>query len=82
MTTLTGSEKQIAWAEKIRLTAIKMLNETEVFLKKQIAHNPASAVKMIEFNTFRDEILNENLSSWFINNRDQFSGGIFTWLLK
>lgn len=82
MKTLTGSEKQIAWAEKIRMNAIKALNETENFLKKQIAHNPANAVKMVEFNQFRDEILNENLSTWFINNRDMFSMTFFPWLLK
>lgn len=60
---LTGSEKQITWAETIRTSAVKQLNE----LKDMIDPNhPESAIPL----GIIDNVIQQSESRYWIDNRD------------
>ena len=64
---LTGSEKQIAWAEQIRAQAVKAI--TEYADRQRTAPNaPENAIRALEIAT--QEIFANTSASFYINNRN------------
>lgn len=62
---LTGSEKQIAWAESIRMTAYNILCNLKGIVKKSESEN---------FDAFISWCMAHNKSAWWIDHRDDFRG--------
>lgn len=66
---LTGSDKQIAWAESIRAAAIAKLGGTP-----EIAHHLSEAAKAELSDALvliRSEITDQAAAKWWIENRDE-----------
>ena len=64
---LTGSDKQIAWAEQIREPAIKSLNEMKTKLAVKAEKFPQDFARACEVI---DRVVNQASAAWWIDNRD------------
>lgn len=64
---LVGSEKQIAWAEKIRANSKKDLDALKNLFEKHAAENPEMATKFLQIV---ESTLNNDQAKFWIDNRD------------
>lgn len=64
---LNGSEKQIIWAESIRL---QMLNVLTDIYNRVPENGKEKAAKAIE--AYKEDIFKKTSASWWIDNRDEF----------
>ena len=82
--TLTGSEKQIAWAETIRAEKIAQLDELICAANTQIANGAAKAddPNVINFFAWAETLRNTTASSWWIDNRNISALGIIRNIAK
>lgn len=63
---LTGTVKQIAWAEQIRAAAVKSLTDIKDIVVANYDNSPENADKLIKVI---DETLSKTESTFWINNR-------------
>lgn len=76
MTTLKGSEKQIAWAESIRTKGLAMLSEHiaefEANLKKLGQLNEKQQAVLPRYYAAVEGIRTNDSAAWWIENRFEF----------
>ena len=82
MVELKGTEKQVAWAEKIREDFLKALTVINFYKKDElIIKGKYSSYAIEKLENFKNEIENNSNSVWFIENReticDYGTGNIF-----
>lgn len=78
LSTLTGTDKQIAWATDIRRDAITYLEMIVPAYDELIARNEASPLMIRTYVALRDrratrlvEVMEQTSAAWFIENRAQ-----------
>lgn len=73
--TLTGSEKQIAWAETIRAEKMVDLAELETAVESQIKNGKVAAddPRISDFADFAAQLRAETRSSWWIETRHTYA---------
>lgn len=75
MTTLTGSDKQITWAEDLRTQALQMAEDLIQRTHERIARNPNSELakaKLAEQERQIEALRQISDATWFINRRSSF----------
>jgi hypothetical protein len=73
MPELTGSEKQIAWAEQIRAKQIDQLNQATAKMntRDQVLTDAPDKIELYDLTVkVIDDIKNETSAKWWIENRD------------
>ena len=74
MVELIGSEKQIKWAEKIRIAKIEEASaskeKNEALVKKQGKLNKVTENFLTNIENFLARVETETSAKWYIENRD------------